>query len=60
MEVVAAAGEPSAAPEGRAAASAAGRTGPPSGRPSRWGRPASALLPAGCWVGRARRDRRQS
>lgn len=41
--------EPSAAPEGRAAASAAGRTGPPSGRPSRSGRPASAWLPAGCW-----------
>lgn len=40
--------EPSAAPEGRAAASAAGRTGPPSERPSHSGRPASAWLPADC------------
>lgn len=47
MVAAAAPGEPSAGPEGRAAASAAGRTGPPSGRLSRSGRPASAWLPAG-------------
>lgn len=39
---------PSAAPEGRVAASAAGTMGPPSRRPSHSGRPASAWLPAGC------------
>lgn len=49
VEAAAAPGEPSAGPEGRAAASAAGRTGPPSGRPSRSGRLASAWLPAGGW-----------
>lgn len=52
--------EPSAAPEGRAAASAAGRTGPPSRRPSRSRRPASTWLLAGGWEERSERIRWRS
>lgn len=60
MEAVAGPEEPSAAPEGRAAASAAGKTGPPSGRPSRWGRSASAWLHADCCRETPERTRCQS
>lgn len=60
MEAAAGPEGPSAAPEGRAAASAAGRTGPPSRRPSRLGHPASAWLPAGCWKERSERISRRS
>lgn len=49
MEAAGVPEEPSAVPEGRAAASAAGRTDPPSGRPSHSRRLASACLRAGCW-----------
>lgn len=48
MEVAAVPEEPLTAPEGRAAANAAGRTGPPSRRPSRSGRLASAWLHPVC------------
>lgn len=60
MEAVVGPEGSSAAPEGRAAASAAGRMGPPSRRPSRSGRPASAWLPAGCWEERSERISRRS